>query len=102
MLPSIDFIAFGALFFALGIGGVAASRHLVVIMLAVEIMFIGSIIAAVGYFSSGISTNGSFFIMLMSIWAVASSEIIVLIMFYVYMKGRSEEFDVSKMNSLKG
>ncbi len=85
----------------IGLAGIAADRHLVVIMLAVEIIFVSSIIALVGFFSYGSTVNPSAALMLFSIFGVAASEIIALITFYVYMKYNGIDFDVTKLSKLK-
>jgi hypothetical protein len=39
--------------------------------------------------------------MFIAIWAVAAVEVITLVTFYVYMKSRGFNFDVSKLSKLK-
>ena len=87
--------------FAIGLAGIATERHLVVIMLSVELIFVASTIALIGYFSYGSSSNSNAVLMLFSIFAVAAVEIITVITFYVYMKHHGIEFDVTKLSSMK-
>ncbi len=88
--------------FAMGIAGVASSRHFVIIILSTEIIIAGSILAAVSFFSASPSQNGSFGLLIISLWAIASTEIIVLVAFYVKMKAHVMDFDVTKLNKSKG
>ena len=102
MLPFYYSIAFGTALLAIGLAGIVASRHFIITILSVEIIFAGSIVALVGYFVGSAITNGTFFTILLSLWAVASTEIIGLVAFYVYMKGRVGDFDLKKLTNLKG
>ncbi len=86
---------------AIGLAGIATDRHLIVILLSVELIFIASIVALVGFFVGNVPTNPDAVIMLLSIFAVASVEIIALVTFYVYMKQRHADFDVTKLSKLK-
>jgi NADH:ubiquinone oxidoreductase subunit K len=87
--------------FSIGLAGIAVDRHLVVIMLAVELMFVASSIALIGYFSYGATANPGAVVMLFAIFAVAAVEIIAVIAFYIYMKHNRIEFDVTKLSRLK-
>ena len=102
MLPLNYFTGIGALFLALGIAGAIASRHFVITILSLELVFAGAIVALVGFFAYSSLTSGDFFILLLSIWAVASTEIIGLVAFYVYMKGKVTDFDLKRLMQLKG
>ena len=102
MLPLVCFVAVGALLLALGLSGAIASKHFVVEILSIELVFAGSIIASVGYFAYLPGSNGSFFIMLLSIWAVAGAEIMGLVALYTYMRGKLADFDLRKLAKLKG
>ncbi len=87
---------------ALGISGVAASKHFVIIILSTEVILAGSILAAVSFFSSASTSNGSFGILIISLWAIASTEIILLIAFYMNMKSQVPDFNVNKLDNSKG
>jgi NADH:ubiquinone oxidoreductase subunit K len=102
MLPLFYFLAAAVSFLALGIAGVVATRHFVVVILAIELMFAGSIVALVGFFDYATIIDGSFFIILLSIWTVANVEIIGLIAFYTYMRNKIIDFDLRKLMQLKG
>jgi NADH-quinone oxidoreductase subunit K len=94
-------IALSIVLFSIGLAGIATDRHLVVIMLAVELIFVASIIALVSFFSYGSQSNPDAVLMLFAIFTVAAVEIITVITFYVYMKRSGIEFDVAKLSRLK-
>ncbi len=102
MIPLNYFTGIGALFLALGLSGAISSRHFIITILSLELVFAGSIIALVGFFDYSTLGNGSFFVLLLSIWAVASTEIIGLVAFYVYMKGKVTDFDLKRLIQMKG
>lgn len=102
MLPLNYFTGIGSLFLALGIAGAIASRHFVITILSLELVFAGAIVALVGFFAYSTLSSGDFFIILLSIWAVASTEIVGLVAFYVYMKGKVTDFDLKRLMQLKG
>ncbi|MDE1850802.1 MAG: hypothetical protein KGH54_03350 [Candidatus Micrarchaeota archaeon] len=101
MLPLYDFVLAGVAFLAIGLAGTAASRHFVITILSIELIFAGSIAALVGYFDYSVA-SGLFFPILLSIWAVASVEIIALVAFYVYMKDKVGDFDLRRLMQMKG
>ncbi len=84
----------------ISLAAIVVERNLIVIMLAVELVFLASTVALVGFmtYSQG---SGLGIMALLSIWAVASIEIITLVAFYVYMKARGYGFDVSLLSRLK-
>jgi NADH:ubiquinone oxidoreductase subunit K len=86
---------------AVALAGIITERHFIAILLAIELIFIASTIALVAFFSYAQSPDPSAVPMLIGIWAVASAEIITLITFYMYMKSKGFDFDVSKLSKLK-
>ncbi|MDE1761977.1 MAG: hypothetical protein KGH78_02160 [Candidatus Micrarchaeota archaeon] len=102
MVPYYYFVAIGAGLLAAGLAGVVSSRHFIVTILSIEIIFAGAISALVGYYVGALSTNGSFFILLLALWAVASTEIIGIVAFYVYMRDKVSDFDLRKLTQMKG
>ena len=102
MLPAYYFVTIGAAFLAIGLAGVVASRHFVITILSIEVIFAGAIVALAGYFTGSYLNNGAFFMILLSIWAVASTEIIGLVAFYVYMRSKVIDFDLKKLTQMKG
>jgi NADH:ubiquinone oxidoreductase subunit K len=81
--------------------GLATDRHFIVIMLGIELILLASTIALVAFFESNNAVNPGAMVLLISIWAVAAVEIITLITFYVYMKFRRIDFDVSKLSKMR-
>ena len=86
---------------AVALAGIAAHRNLIVIMIGIELIFVASTIMLVSFFDyNPVSTPGGV-ILLFSIWAVASAEIITVIALYVYMKSNGISLDVSKLTRMK-
>ncbi|MDE1846266.1 MAG: hypothetical protein KGH53_03240 [Candidatus Micrarchaeota archaeon] len=102
MLPLNYFTGVGSLFLALGIAGAIGSRHFIVTILSLELIFAGSIVALAGFFGYATATNGEFFLIMLSLWAVASVEIVGLVAFYVYMRTKVSDFDLKRLMQLKG
>lgn len=101
MIPLLYVYALSIALFAIGLAGIAIERHLVVILLSVELIFVASTIALVGTFSYSAMPNPDAVLMLFSIFTVAAVEIITVIAFYVYMKHYGIEFDVTKLSRMK-
>ncbi len=85
----------------IAMAGLATDRHFIVIMLGIELILIASTIALVAFFEANNTVNPGAMVLLISIWSVAAVEIITLITFYVYMKFRRIDFDVSKLTRMK-
>lgn len=86
---------------AVALSGIISERHFAVIMFSVEIIFIASIVGLVSFFSYSQSPDPSAVPMLISIWSVAAAEVIALITFYIFMKSRGFDFDITKLSKLK-
>ncbi len=98
----ISFILVAAVaLLGIALAGIITDRHFIVIMLAVELMFISSTILLMYFFYHASNPDPSVFPMMVSIWAVAAVEVIALITFYVYMKFRGFDFDVTRLSKLK-
>ncbi|MGC8587172.1 MAG: NADH-quinone oxidoreductase subunit K [Candidatus Micrarchaeia archaeon] len=93
-------IALAVALFAIGLAGVIASRHLLVIMLGIELMLVSSTVAAVSFFSFS-SAGSDIMIVLLGIWAIAIADTIAFVTFYTYIKSRGMDLDISKMSRLK-
>ncbi len=85
---------------AIGIAGVIASRHFIIMMLSIELAFVGSIILLLGFFDmiQGVSLA---MLLLASIWAVLVAEVSGIVVFYIYIKKRGMGFDVSAFSRLR-
>lgn len=95
----IYFMALSFLLFSVGMVGVAATRHLIIMVLAVEIILSASILLSVSLFSYG--AGGDIIGLLFSIWSVAASETICLIAIYRYMSKNEMTMDVTKLSRLR-
>ncbi|MDE1833072.1 MAG: hypothetical protein KGH58_01500 [Candidatus Micrarchaeota archaeon] len=95
----IDFVALSFALFAIGIAGVAASRHFLIMMLSVEVGIIAStLLATVFFYFTG---SGNIITLLLSMWTVASMEVLALIAFYRYLAAQEVSLDVTKLSKLK-
>ncbi len=101
MIPLIYILASSIALTAVALAGIASDRHFIIVMLAVELMFVASTIALMAFFSYQQSPDPSAVPMLISIWTVAAVEIITVITFYVYMKSKNFDFDITKLSKLK-
>ncbi len=86
---------------AIGLAGIASDRHFIVIMLAVELIFVASTISLVAFFSYIPVVNPDAVLMLFSIFAVASVEIITVIALYVFMKQHGIGFDMAYLARMR-
>ncbi|MDE1851332.1 MAG: hypothetical protein KGH69_01415 [Candidatus Micrarchaeota archaeon] len=93
----------GACIALLGVAlaGIITDRHFVIIMLAVEVMLVASMVATVAFISYASDADPMGFVLLAALWAVAATETIALVTFYVYMKYRGVDFDVTKLSRMR-
>ena len=85
----------------IGIAAVGFEKNFITIMFAIELIFMASTIAFVGFFEYSSSQNATGFVGLISVWTVAAVEIVALIAFYIYMKARGFDFDISLLDKMK-
>ncbi len=85
--------------FALGISGVAATRHFLLMILSIEVALVSATLLAVTFFYY--STQGNIMLLLFSIWGVAAAEAMVLIAFYRYMSRFEMSLDVTRLSKFK-
>jgi NADH:ubiquinone oxidoreductase subunit K len=93
------FIAFGFALFAVGISGVVASRHFIIMMLAVEVALTASVVLAAASFTY--AASGDIVGLLFTIWAIASAEIIGMVAVYRYMVAHGVSMDVRQLSKLR-
>lgn len=93
------FMLLSAMLFAIGIAGVLASRHFLIMMLSVELALVASTLLAVSFFY--FSQGGNILVLLLAIWSVASAEIIAIVVFYRYIVRKEVNLDVSKLSKLR-
>ena len=90
------FLAVGFGLFAVGVVGVAASRHFIIMMLAVEIALSAAIVVAAAGFVYG-SAGGDILGLLFTLWAVASAEIMGMVAVYRYMISMGVSMDLREL-----
>ncbi len=95
----IYFIALSIALFAIGLGGVVASRNFLIIMLSIEISITASTLLALSFFYF-VSSN-SIILLLLTIWSIASVEVMALVAFYRYMVREEISLDIAKLSKLK-
>ena len=93
------FIALSLAIFAIGIGGIAASRHFLISALSIEIMLLASPILAVALFYY-VST-GEIVSLLLSLWSVAVAETMAIMVLYRYMDDWKVNMNVTKLSKLR-
>jgi NADH:ubiquinone oxidoreductase subunit K len=86
----------GLAMFAVGIAGLATSKHLIIMVAAAEIALLSSAIVAVSNY--GTSDYAGLLDFLFVIWTIAAVEIMCLIAFYRYMVKERMSLDVSKLS----
>ncbi|MGD0728931.1 MAG: NADH-quinone oxidoreductase subunit K [Candidatus Micrarchaeaceae archaeon] len=95
----IYFVLLAMALFGIGISGVIASRHFLVMMLSIEVMFAASALLAVTFFYY--VENGNIISLLLVLWSVAAVEIIAIVTFYRYMVKGEMSLDITKLSKLK-
>jgi NADH:ubiquinone oxidoreductase subunit K len=98
MMP-IYFLGLSFAIFAAGICGMVASRHFLVMMLSSEAAIVASTLLSTMFFY--FSANGDIIPLLLSLWSVASIEVMALVVVYRYLVKMEMGFDVTKMSNLK-
>ncbi|MEM3839062.1 MAG: hypothetical protein QXF01_00565 [Candidatus Micrarchaeaceae archaeon] len=102
LFPLAYIFALSVTLLGITIAGLASERHFIVLMLGITITLMSSTIALVAFFEYNSSApNPGAIVMLISIWAVAAVEVITLMAFYMYMKHRGADFDVSRLSQMK-
>ena len=97
--PFPVFLLISFALFAIGIAGVAASRHFVVMILSAEIILVASSLAAVSVYTY--VSNGVILPLLLAIWSVAALEVIALVVFYRYLASLEFSLDVTKLSKYR-
>ncbi len=101
MIPLEFPMVLGMVVIAIALAGISTERHFIVIMLAVELIFLASTILLVSFFSYSTDPNPIGVMALISVWSVAAAEVITMIAFYVYIKAKGYDFDVTKLSKMK-
>ncbi len=98
MIPEY-LIALSVAMFAVGISGIAASRHFLIIVLSAEAMLLSSTLLAVTFFYY--SVDGSIAPLLLVLWSAAAAETIALVAIYRFLERWEVSMDVSKLSRLR-
>jgi NADH:ubiquinone oxidoreductase subunit K len=93
------FMALSIAAFAIGIGGIVASRHFLITALAIEAALLASTMLAVVMFYY--SAAGDIVSLLLALWSVAAAETMALMVFYRYMAKWKVGMDVTKLSKLR-
>lgn len=93
------FVALGVALFSIGIAGVLSSRHFLIMMLSIELVFAASSLLALTFFYY--VTSGNIIVLLFAIFAVASTEVMAIIALYRYMVKGEISLDVANLSKLK-
>ncbi len=96
---ALYFVALSMAIFAIGAGGIASSRHFLITALSIEVMLLASTLLAVTLFYYGAA--GSITLLLLSLWSVAATETMALMVLYRYMAGWKVSMDVTKLSKLR-
>jgi NADH:ubiquinone oxidoreductase subunit K len=94
------FLAFGFALFAVGVAGVAASRHFIIMMLGVEVALSAAIVVAAASFAYS-GAAGNVLGLLFTLWAVASAEIMGMVAVYRYMLAHGISMDIRELSKLR-
>ena len=92
-------VALGFAIFGIGIAGVAATRHFIVMMISVEIAIGASVLIAAASFRY--AAPGNVMLLMFTIWAIASTEIIAALAIYKFMSIRGISMDVTKLSRIR-
>jgi NADH-quinone oxidoreductase subunit K len=84
---------------SIGIAGVVASRHFIIIILSIEIMLIGASLLAISMYSYVI--DGSIITFFVAIWSIAAIEVMAAVVIYRYLANNGFSMDVSKLSKLR-
>ncbi len=92
------FVVIGLALFSIGISGIFASRHLVLVILSTEVMIIAATLVGVGMFDY---FGGDIVPFLFSAWAIAATGILLLVLMYRYMEVYRTSLDLGRLSGFK-
>ena len=95
----VYFLVFGISLFCIGISGIIASRHFIIMMLSIEIILAASMLLATAFYYY--VAPGSIIILLLTLWSIAAAEIMAIVVMYRYMVKEEVSLDVSKLSKLR-
>ena len=85
--------------FAVGLSGLIASRHFLIMVFSIELMLVSSTLLATTFYYYGVSSNIGIF--LFAVWAVMASEVIAVVAVYRYLQRADTGMDVKKLSDMK-
>jgi NADH:ubiquinone oxidoreductase subunit K len=94
------FMALGFALLAIGVVGVAASRHFIVMMLSIEIAMTAAIIVAAASFVYS-PAGGNVLELLFTLWAIASAGIMAMVAVYKFLLAEGASMDVRELSKLR-
>ncbi len=92
----IYYMLFPFVLFSIGIGGLAASRHFLVMVFSVEIM-----LSAAALLSVSMLMPVNLALLLFAIWAIATTEAITAIVLYRYISRNDMDLDIRRLSEYK-
>jgi len=94
------FLALGFALLAIGVVGVAASRHFIIMMLSIEVAMTAAIVVAAASFvySAG---GGNVLELMFTLWAVASTGIMAMVAIYRFLVSEGANMDVRELSKLR-
>ncbi|MEM3227846.1 MAG: hypothetical protein QXK65_02780 [Candidatus Micrarchaeaceae archaeon] len=93
------FIGLSFALFSIGVAGMVASRHAVVVLLSSELGLVASMLLSLSAFAY--YSHGNILGLLFSIWAIMSAEAIMLIVFYRYLAMAEMSLDIGKLSKYR-
>lgn len=99
-LTFVLFLGMSFALFSVGIAGIMASKHAVIIVFSSEVGLMASMLLSVSLFYFG--TGGNLLGLLFAIWAIAAAEAMALIVIYRYLGKAEMSLDVRKLSKFRG
>jgi NADH-quinone oxidoreductase subunit K len=100
LIPIEYFVVISFALFSIGIAGIAATRHFLIMILSIEIALVASTLLATTMYYS-VASSGNIMLLLFAIWTVAATEAIALVSFYRYLGRYETSLDVRKLSRLR-
>jgi NADH-quinone oxidoreductase subunit K len=97
-IPLEYFIALSFALFAIGMAGVAITRHFLLMIFSIEIALAASTLLATAFYYT--TAPGNVMLLLFAIWTIAATEAIALVSFYRYLSRYETSLDVTRLSKL--
>lgn len=99
MIPVAFFMIVSFALFSIGIAGVAATRHFLLMILSIEIAIVASTLISTAFYYY--NTAGNLMPLLFTMWTIAAVEAIALVAFFRYISKYEVDMDVTKLSKLR-